>query len=58
VGQGSVIKGWDEALVTFSVGERAFLYLSPSFAYGASGAGNSIPPNSPLIFDVELLSID
>lgn len=40
-----------------TVGERAELVLSPDYAYGASGAGGSIPPNASLIFKVELIQI-
>jgi peptidylprolyl isomerase len=57
LGTGQVIKGWDVGIASMTVGERAELHLTPEYAYGESGAGNSIPPNSTLIFKVELVSI-
>jgi len=56
IGHGEVIKGWDVGVAQMTVGEKAVLYVSSEFAYGNRGAGNAIPPNSPLIFEVELLS--
>jgi FKBP-type peptidyl-prolyl cis-trans isomerase FkpA len=55
LGQGRVIKGWDEALAMMKVGSRAKITIPPELGYGARGAGNVIPPNAVLIFDVELL---
>ncbi|KAK6341797.1 Fork head 1 [Orbilia blumenaviensis] len=57
IGIGRVIKGWDEAVPTMKVGEKAILTITPDYGYGARGAGNVIPPNATLIFDVELLGI-
>ncbi|KAL7061011.1 hypothetical protein AAHC03_010303 [Spirometra sp. Aus1] len=57
VGKGEVIRGWDEGLMKMTVGERSKLTISPDYAYGARGVQGVIPPNSTLIFDVELLSI-
>ncbi len=51
-----VIQGWVEALQLMKVGEKWRLFIAPALAYGESGSG-SIPPNSTLIFEVELLEI-
>ena len=53
VGKGNVIKGWDIGFATMKVGEKAILKCKPDYAYGAMGQG-TIPPNSTLIFDVEM----
>ena len=52
-----VIPGWTEALLMMKPGDRWELYIPPDLAYGDQGRGNSIPPNSTLIFEVELLEI-
>lgn len=57
IGVGQVIRAWDEGVAQMSVGENAILTCSPDYAYGEQGAGNVIPPNATLIFDVELLGI-
>ncbi|XP_056018003.1 peptidyl-prolyl cis-trans isomerase FKBP1A-like [Ostrea edulis] len=57
IGMSQVIKGWDEGVMTMSVGEKAILTCSPDYAYGASGVGGVIPPNATLVFDVELLGL-
>jgi len=57
VGVGKVIRGWDHGLLTMSVGEQAKLTIEPSWAYGKNGKEGVIPPNSTLIFEVELLAV-
>jgi len=57
VGKGNVIAGWDKGLQELQVGEKAILYIPSFMAYGEKGAGGVIPPNSNLIFEVELVKI-
>lgn len=56
LGAGMVIAGWDEGLVGMKIGDKKTLTIAPEKAYGSRAMG-SIPPNSTLIFDVELVSI-
>jgi FK506-binding protein 4/5 len=56
VGKGAVIRGWDIAMATMKVGERARLTIAPEYGYGLAGSGDKIPGKATLVFDVELLS--
>ena len=53
-----VIPGWTEALQLMCVGDKWEITIPPHLGYGDQGAGNIIPPNSTLIFEVELLKIE
>ena len=52
-----LIQGWQEALQIMPVGSKWRLYIPANLGYGARGAGNDIPGNATLVFDLELLSI-
>ena len=56
LGEGDVIEGWDKGLVGRRLGEVVELTIPADLAYGAAGAGDSIPPNSTLKFKIEILA--
>jgi FKBP-type peptidyl-prolyl cis-trans isomerase len=58
LGENRVIQGWELGVTGMKVGEKRKLTIPPELAYGSQGAGNVIPPNSTLIFEVTLQGIN
>jgi FKBP-type peptidyl-prolyl cis-trans isomerase len=58
LGEGKVIKGWDEGVAGMKVGGKRKLMIPAKLGYGSSGAGTVIPPDADLVFEVELLKVE
>ena len=57
LGSGQVVEGWNKAIQKLKIGTKATLYIPAYLAYGSDGIGSAIPPNSPLIYDIELVEV-
>src|SRR5687767_7363452 len=57
LGMGQVIAGWDQGVAMMKVGDKVKLTIPPELGYGRAGYPGAIPPNSTLVFDVELLKV-
>jgi FKBP-type peptidyl-prolyl cis-trans isomerase len=58
VGTGQVIQGWEEGFIGMKIGGTRTLTIPSEMGYGARGAGDAIPPNATLIFEIELLEVE
>jgi len=58
LGEGQVIKGWDDGVKTMNIGEKARFILKPAYAYGNQGSPPAIPPAATLVFDIELFGFE
>merc|ERR1712198_582464 len=58
IGVGQVIKGWEEGVLGMCIGEKRRLIVPPELGYGKQGAGDIIPPDATLFFDVELVGAE
>ena len=58
LGQGTVIEGWEEGIALMSKGARGRLIIPPDLGYGSRGAGDAIPPNTTILFDVWLADVE
>jgi FKBP-type peptidyl-prolyl cis-trans isomerase len=55
LGYRQVISGWETAIATLKIGSKVTLFMNPNWGYGSTGADETVPPNAPLIFEIELL---
>ena len=58
LGEGQVIPGWDKGIVGMKTGGKRKLIVGPAYGYGSTGATHLIPPNSSLIYEIELIKVE